>query len=158
MTTNTNVEDVSVPLRTSGFIWDAKNNLLLSYVLKAEYETAGMWPENGIDVSDEVSAEFTGQPPEGKMLGVGNDGMPAWVDLPPPTHEELIAIAEQVRQQLLTHADAAMLDWRTELMLGEISDANRAKLSAWMAYKNDVKAVDVTTDPEHINWPVPPEA
>lgn len=43
-------------------------------------------------------------------------------------------------------------------MLGEISDANRAKLSAWVAYKNDVKAVDVTIAPEHVNWPVPPEA
>ncbi|WP_343105376.1 tail fiber assembly protein, partial [Escherichia coli] len=50
-----------------------------------------------------------------------------------------------------------MLDWRTELMLGEISDANKAKLSAWLEYKNRVKAVDVTTDPENINWPVPPE-
>ncbi|EAM2930250.1 tail fiber assembly protein [Salmonella enterica] len=157
MTTNTNVEDVSVPLRTSGFIWDAKNNLLLSYVLKAEYEAAGMWPENGIDVSDEVSAEFTGQPPEGKTIGVGADGMPAWVDIPPPSWEELISAAEQMRQQLLAHADAVMLDWRTELMLGEISDANRAKLSAWMTYKNEVKAVDVTADPEHVNWPVPPE-
>ncbi|ELJ4794695.1 tail fiber assembly protein [Salmonella enterica] len=77
---------------------------------------------------------------------------------PPPTHEELIQLAENKRQQLLYHADAIMLDWRTELMLGEISDANRAKLSAWLDYKNEVKAVDVTTDPEHINWPVQPEA
>ncbi|EAX5861800.1 tail fiber assembly protein, partial [Salmonella enterica] len=71
---------------------------------------------------------------------------------------ELIQLAENKRQQLLSHADAIMLDWRTELMLGEISDANRAKLSAWLDYKNEVKAVDVTTDPEHINWPVQPEA
>lgn len=77
---------------------------------------------------------------------------------PPPTREELIAAAEQIRQQLLAHADATMLDWRTELMLGDISDANREKLSAWLAYKNDVKSVDVTTDPEHVSWPVPPEA
>ncbi|MCG3549898.1 tail fiber assembly protein, partial [Salmonella enterica subsp. diarizonae] len=69
-----------------------------------------------------------------------------------------IQLAENKRQQLLSHADAIMLDWRTELMLGEISDANRAKLSAWLDYKNEVKAVDVTTDPEHINWPVQPEA
>ncbi|MCE9896587.1 tail fiber assembly protein [Citrobacter portucalensis] len=116
-----------------------------------------MWPENGIDVSDEVSAEFTGQPPEGKVLGVGSDGMPTWVDMQAPTREELISAAEQMRQQLLAHADAVMLDWRTELMLGEISDANRAELSAWMAYKNEVKAVDVTIAPENINWPITPE-
>lgn len=156
MTINTYVEAVSLPLRTSGFIWDAKNNLMLSYVLKAEYEAAGMWPANGIDVSDEVSAEFTGQPPEGKTIGVGTDEMPAWVDIPPPTQEELISAAEQVRQQLLARADAVMLDWRTELMLGEISDSNRAKLLAWLAYKNKVKAVDVTTSPENVHWPVLP--
>ncbi|EGA5748520.1 tail fiber assembly protein [Escherichia coli] len=76
---------------------------------------------------------------------------------PPPTHEELIQAAEFERERLLKHADEVMLDWRTELMLGEISDANKAKLSAWLAYKNEVKSVDVTTDPEHVNWPVPPE-
>lgn len=76
---------------------------------------------------------------------------------PPPTKEELIAAAEYERQQLLAHADAVMLDWRTELMLGEISDTNRAKLSAWQAYKNKVKSVEVTTDPDHVKWPVPPE-
>lgn len=76
---------------------------------------------------------------------------------PPPTHEELIQLAENKRQQLLSHADAIMLDWRTELLLGEISDTNREKLSAWLAYKNEVKAVDVITDPKNVNWPVPPE-
>ncbi|ECE5795592.1 tail fiber assembly protein [Salmonella enterica subsp. diarizonae] len=75
---------------------------------------------------------------------------------PPPTHEELIRVAENERQRLLTHADKVMLDWRTELMLGEISDANRDKLSAWLAYKNEVKAFDVTITPENVNWPVPP--
>ncbi|HGA1724754.1 TPA: tail fiber assembly protein [Escherichia coli] len=74
---------------------------------------------------------------------------------PPPTHEQLIQAAENERQRLLSAADAIMLDWRTELMLGEISDANRAKLSAWLLYKNQVKAVDVTTYPE-INWPPEP--
>ncbi|MEW5123803.1 tail fiber assembly protein [Citrobacter freundii] len=77
---------------------------------------------------------------------------------PPPTHEELIQAAEFERERLLKHADDVMLDWRTELMLGEISDASKAKLSAWLAYKNEVKSVDVTTAPEHVNWPVPPEA
>lgn len=76
---------------------------------------------------------------------------------PPPTHEELIQAAEFEREQLLKHADDVMLDWRTELMLGEISDANRAKLSAWLAYKNEVKMVDVTTYPEHVNWPMVPQ-
>ncbi|HIH5453639.1 TPA: tail fiber assembly protein [Citrobacter freundii] len=90
---------------------------------------------------------------EGLMLITRSEAM-AIVN-PPPTHEELIVAGEHVRLQLLAHADTIMLDWRTELMLGEISDANRAKLSAWLLYKNQVKAVDVTTYPE-INWPPEP--
>lgn len=158
MTTKNEDKTLPEPPRIHGFIWDVNNVRLLAYALQTEYQESGMWPENGIDVSDEVSAEFTGQPPEGKTIGVGTDGMPAWEDIPPPSREELISAAEQMRQQLLAHADAVMLDWRTELMLGEISDVNRAKLSAWMAYKNEVKSVEVTTVPEHVNWPVPPEA
>lgn len=75
---------------------------------------------------------------------------------PPVTQEQLIADAEQERERLLAYADAVILDWRTELMLGEISDANRGKLSAWLAYKNEVKTWDIKTDPENVNWPVPP--
>ncbi|AXZ48025.1 tail fiber assembly protein [Citrobacter freundii] len=81
-----------------------------------------------------------------------------WVTDTDAQHVAAVAAAENERQHLLKHADAVMLDWRAELMLGEISNANRAKLSAWLAYKNEVKSADVTTAPEHVNWPVPPEA
>ncbi|HFF8603478.1 tail fiber assembly protein [Escherichia coli] len=122
-----------------------------------EYIAAGWDLSDAVEISDELRVEYGGVWPQGKILSSVN-GMPAWADIPPPTKEELVQVAENKRQQLLSHADDVMLDWRTELMLGEISDANRAKLSAWLTYKNDVKATDVTTDPENINWPVPPEA
>lgn len=116
------------------------------------------WPADAVLLSDEESELYWKQnPPAGKQLGAEN-GRPVWIDIPAPTREELILTAENERQRLLKQADAVMLDWRTELMLGEISDANKAKLSAWLAYKNEVKSVDVTTDPEHVIWPAPPEA
>lgn len=119
--------------------------------------TKGNWPSDAILLTEEDTAAYWMiSPPEGKILGVVN-GKPAWVNIPPPSREELITAAENERQQLLAHADAMMLDWRTELMLDEISDTNRAKLSAWMAYKNEVKSADVTTAPEHVSWPAPPE-
>ncbi|WP_441545676.1 tail fiber assembly protein [Citrobacter freundii] len=118
--------------------------------------TSENWPSDAVLLTEEETAAYWMiDPPEGKRLGVLK-GKPAWVDIPPPTREELITAAENERQRLLKHADAVILDWRTELMLGEISDANRAKLSASLTYKNDVKSVDVTTDPEHVIWPVPP--
>ncbi|WP_394737872.1 tail fiber assembly protein [Escherichia coli] len=120
--------------------------------------TEDRWPSDAVLLTEEETETYwMVTPPDGKKLGAV-DGKPAWVDIPPRTREELIKDAENERKRLLANADAVMLDWRTELMLDEISDTNRAKLSAWLAYKNEVKAVDVTADPEHVNWPVPPEA
>ena len=99
--------------------------------MKEEYLTNGSLPSDVIEVSDSVRNEYNFAPPEGKQLS-SSQNMPVWIDIPPATREELIAAAEQERQKLLAHADAVMLDWRTELMLGEISDANRGKLSAWL--------------------------
>lgn len=126
-------------------------------VLRNNYEAAGTLPEDVIEVSGDIRDTYNGKPPTGKRLGINSDGMPTWVGIPVPTKEELIQNAENERHRLLKNADTVMLDWRTELLLGEISDANRIILSDWMAYKNAVKAVDVTADPEHVNWPVPPE-
>nr|DAI48420.1 MAG TPA: tail fiber assembly protein [Caudoviricetes sp.] len=111
--------------------------------------------DDSIEISEEVWRILLSEIYSGREL-FNDDGMPA-TRIPQPTQEQIIAAAENERQRLLAYADTVMLDWRTELMLGEISDANRAKLSAWLAYKNEVKSADVTTDPEHVNWPVPPE-
>ncbi|EQA2192073.1 tail fiber assembly protein [Escherichia coli] len=111
--------------------------------------------DDSIEISEEVWRILLSEIYSGREL-FNDGGVPA-TRVPQHTQEQVIAAAENERQRLLNYADTVMLDWRTELMLGEISDANRAKLSAWLAYKNKVKSVDVTTDPEHVNWPIPPE-
>ncbi|MDY9505054.1 tail fiber assembly protein [Escherichia coli] len=111
--------------------------------------------DDSIEISEEVWRILLSEIYSGREL-FNDGGVPA-TRVPQPTQEQVIAAAENERQRLLNYANTVMLDWRTELMLGEISDANRAKLSAWLAYKNKVKSVDVTTDPEHVNWPIPPE-
>ncbi|ELO3239276.1 MULTISPECIES: tail fiber assembly protein [Enterobacteriaceae] len=113
-------------------------------------------PDEATEISIEVYSEFAGIAwPEGKTLGADSSGMPAWVDAPPPTHEEEVEAAEQHRQQLLLKADEVTADWRVELMLGDISEEDKEKLSAWMDYKKQVKAVDTSTAPD-ITWPTPP--
>ncbi|WP_139496866.1 tail fiber assembly protein, partial [Escherichia coli] len=69
---------------------------------------------------------------------------------------DYVARAENQRMQLLSHADNVTADWRVELMLGDISSTDKEKLSAWMYYKKEVKAVDTSTAPE-ISWPELPE-
>ncbi|MCJ8695517.1 tail fiber assembly protein [Escherichia coli] len=142
----------------SSFIWDETNVLLLAYVLKDRYEAAGMWPENGIDVSDEVSAEFTGQPPDGKTLGVGSDGMPAWVDLPPPSHEELVAQAEAEKQGRIGQANDYMnsKQWPGKAAMGRLSNTEKTQYNAWLDYLDELEAIDTSTAP-NIMWPTSPD-
>ena len=130
------------------------------WVYEPNHRGETVWPtEDGsvtiIDYIGDIKPGFTTQPPS-TSFDKWDGGK--WVTDTEAQHAAAITQAENERQRLLKHADAVILDWRTELILGEISDANRAKLSAWLAYKNEVKAVDVTTDPEHVNWPVPPSA
>ncbi|HHR5464430.1 TPA: tail fiber assembly protein [Salmonella enterica subsp. enterica] len=139
------------------YLFSAKTMAFYPELEKDIYIKAGTLPDDVITVDSSVRDEFNFTPPTGKMLGIDDGGLPCWVDIPPPTRDELIQAAENERQCLLAYADNVMLDWRTELMLGEISDADRVKLSAWMAYKNDVKLTDVTSVPERVSWPVRPE-
>ncbi|OUE72433.1 hypothetical protein AZ006_000592 [Citrobacter freundii] len=127
--------------------------------LEEDHRGESVWSANDgraaiVDYIGEIKPDFTTMSPSTPFdIWDGSK----WVTDTEAQHESAIMQAENERQRLLKHADAVMLDWRTELMLGEISDANRAKLSAWQAYKNEVKAVDVTINPENVNYPVPPE-
>lgn len=133
-------------------------NNFYALALRSSYEASGVWPADGVDIDEPVFAEFSGKSPAGMVRGTGNDGFPCWVATQPRSHDELIMDAEEKRQELLRHADTVTADWRTELSLGEISDDDRASLSAWMAYKREVKSVaaeDALTP--GFEWPVKPE-
>lgn len=126
--------------------------------LEEDHRGESVWSTNDsqetiIDYIGEIKPGYTSFPPSTQFDKWNGS---EWVTDAEAQRAAAITQAENERQRLLKSADAVMLDWRTELMLGEISDANRAKLSAWLAYKNEVKTWDIKTDPENVNWPVPP--
>lgn len=68
-------------------------------------------PDDLIELTDrEILTYWKKNPPEGKTLGA-IDGRPAWVDLPPSTHEELIASANAKKSQLKSVADSE-IEWQ----------------------------------------------
>jgi len=124
---------------------------------KEQYAAGVGWPTDAVEISNEEWKAYTQISPEGYILGSDSSGKPAWVLVPPPTHEEEVSEAEQYRQLLLRQIDEVTADWRVELMLGDISDEDKANLTEWMAYKKEVKAVDTSTAPD-VTWPEPPAA
>ncbi|MEP8891729.1 tail fiber assembly protein [Enterobacter roggenkampii] len=140
------------------YVYSASKDAFFPIALREIYELAGTWPEDGVETGDDVFKKFTDTPPDGKVRGGGKDGKPTWVDAPEPTNQQLLDAVKLEQQYLLGYADLVTADWRTELSLGEINDEDKKKLSQWMAYKRQVKAIraeDAIAD--GFQWPLTPE-
>lgn len=74
---------------------------------------------------------------------------------PPVTKEQLIAEAEANKQALIAEANQKTQLWQTQLMLGIITDEDKASLREWMLYVQEVQAVDPSLG-AGVVWPTPP--
>lgn len=77
----------------TNYIYSAKNNAFYPKVLRSDYQIAGTWPDDGIEVTEAVFLEFSSLTPVGKIREAGFDKMPHWVDIPSSTRGELSASA-----------------------------------------------------------------
>lgn len=139
------------------YVYSPSMNAIYPLALKSDYENAGSWPSDTIEISDEMALEFMGNPPEGKIRAPGEDGYPSWVDKPEPTHEEQVAIAKVEKSTRIYNANDYMnsMQWPGKAVLGRLSDAEKAQYNAWLDYLDALYAVDTSTAP-HIDWPVEP--
>lgn len=123
----------------------------------SSYEEAGTLPDDLVDIDDEISkVYFDSLPPEGKIRVAGNDGLPAWGDIPPPSKESLIMTADTQKSMLRRVADSEIA-WRQDAVDAEIAtDEETAKLAAWKKYRVLLMRVDTSTAPD-IKWPQEPQ-
>ncbi|WP_112872553.1 tail fiber assembly protein, partial [Escherichia coli] len=119
----------------------------------------GEWPEEkGVDIDEVIFREyFYDTPPEGKYRCVGEDGLPAWADIPPPTREEQIASAETKKQQLINQANDYMnsRQWVGKAAIGRLKGEELAQYNLWLDYLDALELVDTSSAPD-IEWPTPP--
>lgn len=133
------------------YVFSAKKNAFFPVELKSSYQKAGEWPNDGIEIENSVATEFMQEPPEGKYRNV-IAGMPAWVDIPPPTKEELSAVAELRKANLRMRADSE-INWRQDAVdAGVATEEETAALSEWKKYRVLLMRVDT----EKPVWPTTP--
>lgn len=125
------------------YSYSSSQNVFLMNEWRESYITAGSWPADAIEVSDEVFNEFS-VPAEGKMRVAGNDGLPAWADIPPPTEDELIASAKAKQQSLINEAASIIAPMKDALDGGYIDDADKPKLTEWQKYRYALTKVDLS--------------
>ncbi|MCX9045018.1 tail fiber assembly protein, partial [Citrobacter portucalensis] len=102
--------------------YSAKNNAFFEISKRSLYDDAGWDLSDAIEVDDDVFNEFTGTPPEGKERVAGDNGFPAWGDIPPLTHEQLVAAAETEKQSRIDQANDYMngKQWPGKAAIGRL--------------------------------------
>ena len=126
--------------------------------LKESYIAADSWPSDALEVDESLYLEFIDKPPKGKYRGVDNAGMPCWLEIPPPTAEEMASNAENMRQQLIDEANAYINNrqWPGKAAIGRLKADELERYNLWLDYLDALEVVDTSTAPD-ITWPVPPQ-
>ncbi|MFZ5191011.1 tail fiber assembly protein [Enterobacter roggenkampii] len=78
-----------------------------------------------------------------------------WVTDAEAQQKDEISAALDKKISLLAEANTYTGPWQTQLLLGIISDADKASLMVWMKYYQQVQAVDTSKLPD-ISWPEKP--
>ncbi|WP_246316649.1 tail fiber assembly protein [Scandinavium goeteborgense] len=117
----------------------------------------GLYDLKGCVEIEDDNHPFKTQPtPDGKIWASDAQGYPQLIDIPPPTHAELVVEADAEKASRIAEANSVTQMWQTQLMLGIITPEDKEKLTAWMVYAQAVQAVDTSTAPD-ITWPDKPE-
>ncbi|QDW35418.1 tail fiber assembly protein [Yersinia sp. KBS0713] len=106
--------------------------------------------------NEELAMYWRQTPPDGKTLGATN-GRPVWVDLPPPTPEQLaeikainVAQAKVDKSKLISDASDKVEILKDRIEAGQ---DKAAELKLWKAYRIALDDVDINNPA----WPVVPE-
>ncbi|CRY69778.1 putative phage tail fiber assembly protein [Yersinia pekkanenii] len=75
---------------------------------------------------------------------------------PPPTHAELILLAQHKKAELIAHASEVIDPMRDAKDGGYIDDEDIPRLTAWQKYRYTLTKVDISAAPD-IEWPVAPQ-
>lgn len=112
-------------------------------------------PADVTEISDELHAEiFEGQR-NGKIIIVGDNGLPALSEQLPLTQEEFVSQANTRKLSLRAVADSEIA-WRQDALdAGIATEQETAALADWKAYRVLLMRIDTLTAPD-ITWPPVP--
>ncbi|MBS9427674.1 tail fiber assembly protein [Photorhabdus akhurstii] len=142
-------------MNDKNYVFSALNRAFYPLLLQQNYIEAGSWPNDPLPVTDDIFNEFSGIPPIGKILSSGEDGLPCWENIPPPTKEELIFIAESQKTQFISLANEKITPLSDAVELDIATDEEMLLLKEWKKYRVMLNRVDTSNAPE-IDWPIKP--
>lgn len=133
------------------YIYSASNN---SFFKISELYLYERWDlADGVEVEESMFDEFTQDRSGAGLVRVaGNDGFPAWAEMPPRTEDELEADAVSQKNALIAYATQIIDPLKDALDGGYIDDEDKPKLAAWQKYRYALTKVDAANP----TWPAVP--
>ena len=140
------------------YLFSAITNAFYPISLKEIYEDSNVDFSSSVSVSEDIFTTFTSEPPPGKVRIVGKDGYPEWGDIPPPTHEELVVIADAQKQSLIDEANKHInrKQWPGKAAIGRLKGEELVQYNLWLDYLDTLELVDTSGAPD-IEWPLSPQ-
>lgn len=90
--------------------------------------------------------DLPGVPQEAwEILETGDNNVASVVINSKKLREYNINKSDNEKKDLLSLYRSKTADWNTDLMMGDISEEDRARLKAWVAWRKKVEAVDTST-------------
>ncbi|KAA1047291.1 tail fiber assembly protein [Pseudocitrobacter sp. 73] len=141
------------------YFYSALRNAFFPDVLRNGFEDAGTWPDDALEISDDIYTEFGRMTaPYGKIMVAGENGLPEWADMKQPelSQDELIAKAEATKTRILSAATQVISTLEDAVDLGIATEAEEVALVAWKKYRVLVRRIKTENAPD-IDWPEEPE-
>lgn len=123
--------------------------------MRKNYEEAGSWPGDLIEVDISIFNEFSAQPVCGKARGVNEKGEPAWVDLDPMSKVDQVEKANSLKILYRGNADKAIAPLQDASDLNLALESEISALNEWKKYRVLLSRID-TSEAPNIDWPIIP--
>lgn len=139
------------------YYYSALTNSFYPSSLKLDYEgSENGWPDDAVAISDEVYVSLLEGQANGKVIVVDGNGKPVLSDPPPPTHEDLVAMAELKRNVLLSEATVKIAPLQDAVDIGVAINDEISMLREWKKYRVLLNRVDINIV-SNIEWPEQPK-
>ena len=118
------------------------------------YDSAGSWPDDAVEISDDLYAAVVLNRPADKIIIADENGMPMLADQSAPSAEQLASTAIVQRDELLRIAAIRIAPLQDAVEIGEATTAEEQQLLAWKKYRVALNRITEQPGfPTVIEWP-----
>ncbi|ECZ1980045.1 tail fiber assembly protein [Salmonella enterica] len=130
------------------YIYDASTNAFYALALMSEYKKSGIWPDNGVKITNEQHQRLMAGQSEGNVISADAEGNPVLT----PALIDYVAIAADERDKLMASATARINQLVEAQDDGDITAAELSELTALREYRTKLRRLELSTAPD-IDWP-----